>query len=89
MLLFQILPEFQEKLQSAVNKLLSKLESSQQKSDYHDYSVYTGTTGIATLYLLLGQRLNNPSYTKVSDNQAYTCLFDAIKVTILPVMQTV
>ena len=64
--IFQILPEFQEKLQSVINKLLSKLETNLQGSDSHDYSVYTGTTGIATLYLLLGQRLNNPSYTKVS-----------------------
>jgi hypothetical protein len=61
----QILPEFQEKLQSAVNKLLSELDAGLHESDSHDYSVYTGTSGIAWLYFLLSKRLNNSSYAKV------------------------
>jgi hypothetical protein len=62
----QIRPEFQEKLQSVVNKLLSDLDAGLHESDSRDYSVYTGTSGIALLYFLLSKRLNNSSYAKVS-----------------------
>ncbi|PSN43462.1 hypothetical protein C0J52_03231 [Blattella germanica] len=60
-----IFPEFQEKIQLTVNKLLSKLETGMQQHDSHDYSIYTGSSGVALLYLLLGQRLNNVSYIKL------------------------
>jgi hypothetical protein len=65
MLFPQILPEFQEKLQSAANKLLSELDVGLRESDSRDYSVYTGRSGIALLYFLLSKRLNNSSYAKV------------------------
>ncbi|PNF36631.1 hypothetical protein B7P43_G13328 [Cryptotermes secundus] len=60
----KILPKFQEKLQFAVNKLLSELETQLHESNSHDYSVYTGTSGIALLYLLLSKRLNSSTYAK-------------------------
>ncbi|XP_069690733.1 lanC-like protein 2 isoform X2 [Periplaneta americana] len=58
----KLLPEFQEKLQSSISKLLSTLDAGLQESSSHDYSIYTGTSGIALLYLLLSVRLNNASY---------------------------
>lgn len=61
----QIRPEFQEKLESAVNKLLSELVERLHESDSHDYSVYTGTSGIALLYFLMSRKLNNASYAEV------------------------
>lgn len=57
-----ILPKFQEKLQLAVNKLLSELDTQLHESSSHDYSVYTGTSGIALMYLLLSKRLNSSTY---------------------------
>jgi len=60
----KIHPEFQERLQSAVNKLCSKLDKRLHESDSRDYSVYTGTSGIALLYFLMGRKLNNTSYTE-------------------------
>lgn len=56
--------EFQEKLESAVNKLLSELVEGLHESDSHEYSVYTGTSGIALLYFLMSQKLNNTSYAE-------------------------
>ena len=61
----QIHPEFQERLQSAVNKLCSELDKKLHESDSHDYSVYTGTSGIALLYFLMGRKLNSTSYAEV------------------------
>jgi hypothetical protein len=61
----QIRLEFQEKLESAVNKLLSELVEGLHESDSHEYSVYTGTSGIALLYFLMSQKLNNTSYAEV------------------------
>ncbi|KDR23212.1 lanC-like protein 2 [Zootermopsis nevadensis] len=55
----KILQDFQEKLLSAINKLLTELHAGLHESDSHDYSVYTGTSGIALLYILMSQRLDN------------------------------
>jgi hypothetical protein len=70
MLFPQILPGFQEKLCAAINKLLSKLDAGLCDSDCHDYSVYTGTSGVASLYFLLSKRQNNSSYAKVRPQDA-------------------
>jgi hypothetical protein len=52
-------------LKFAVNKLLSQLDTQVHERDSHDYSVYTGTSGIALLYLLLSKRLGSSAYAKV------------------------
>jgi len=57
--------EFQERLQSAVNKLCSELDKRLHESDSHDYSVYTGTSGIAFLYFLMSRKLKSTSYAEV------------------------
>ena len=44
-LLFQLKPEFQEKLKAAIDTLLKKLYRGLEREDDHDYSVYTGVAG--------------------------------------------
>jgi hypothetical protein len=61
----QIHLEFQEKLQFAVNKLLSELDERLHESDRHDYSVYTGTSGLALLYFVMSRKLDSTSYAEV------------------------
>ncbi|KAJ9588248.1 hypothetical protein L9F63_018412, partial [Diploptera punctata] len=60
----EINTEFQEKLQSSINKLLLKFETNLQTYISTDYSVYTGTSGIALLFILLEKRLKRNSYSK-------------------------
>ncbi|KAK6621444.1 hypothetical protein RUM44_001251 [Polyplax serrata] len=52
---------FLEKLKSTSHKLMEILEQ-HLPSGRKDGSVYTGTAGVALLYLMLHERNNNPSY---------------------------
>lgn len=63
-MLFQIQPQFIEKLKTSSDKLLEVLEQ-HLPSGKRDGSVYTGTAGVALLYLTLGERNNNPAYLEV------------------------
>lgn len=57
--------QFEEQVRANVFKLLEKLEKSLARStDWSDGSVYTGTTGIALLYIHLSDVLEDESYLK-------------------------
>uniref|UniRef100_A0A8C6LKX1 LanC lantibiotic synthetase component C-like 2 (bacterial) n=1 Tax=Nothobranchius furzeri TaxID=105023 RepID=A0A8C6LKX1_NOTFU len=49
----KISPRFQTKVQSKIKDLLQQMEEGLKTADPHDFSTYTGWTGIALLYLQL------------------------------------
>nr|CAD7262936.1 unnamed protein product [Timema shepardi] len=54
--------KFLEKIQEAAHNLLAKLEASIPDGDFRDVSIYTGSSGIALLYTLIGIRQKNSKY---------------------------
>lgn len=66
MKLLQIHPDFVEKLKASVNTLLPQLSADLETYDGQDYSIYTGTCGIALLYLLVSSKHKTPDYVTVS-----------------------
>ncbi|XP_049860909.1 lanC-like protein 2 [Schistocerca gregaria] len=60
----EIHPQLLDKLHSATNSLLAKLVTKLASVDQNDYSIYTGTTGIAFLYYLLSTKQSNPEFLK-------------------------
>ncbi|XP_004573726.1 lanC-like protein 2 [Maylandia zebra] len=53
---------FQKKVQSKIKDLLQQMEEGLKTADPHDFSTYTGWTGIALLYLQLHRVSNEASY---------------------------
>ncbi|CAI5674029.1 unnamed protein product [Oreochromis niloticus] len=53
---------FQKKLQSKIKDLLQQMEEGLKTADPHDFSTYTGWTGIALLYLQLHRVSNEASH---------------------------
>lgn len=53
---------FQNKVQSKIKDLLQQMEEGLKTADPHDFSTYTGWTGIALLYLQLHRVSNEASY---------------------------
>nr|CAD7574156.1 unnamed protein product [Timema californicum] len=66
---------FLEKIQEAAHNLLAKLEASIPDGDFRDVSIYTGSSGIALLYTLIGIRQKNSKYL----NEATALLDKAFK----------
>ncbi|KAK7788645.1 hypothetical protein R5R35_013075 [Gryllus longicercus] len=58
--------EFVENIKSVSVTLFQKLNSSLGEMGKDDYSVYTGTSGIAFLYFLMAMKLKKPEYYKKS-----------------------
>nr|CAD7601033.1 unnamed protein product [Timema genevievae] len=67
--------QFLEKIQAAAHNLLAKLEASIPDGDFRDVSIYTGSSGIALLYTLIGIRQKNSKYL----NEATALLDKAFK----------
>ncbi|KAJ8277511.1 hypothetical protein GJAV_G00075970 [Gymnothorax javanicus] len=53
---------FQKKVQSKIKDLLQQMEEGLKTADPHDFSTYTGWTGIALLYLQLHRVTDDPSH---------------------------
>ncbi|KAG5850929.1 hypothetical protein ANANG_G00087600 [Anguilla anguilla] len=53
---------FQKKVQSKIKDLLLQMEEGLKTADPHDFSTYTGWTGIALLYLQLHRVTEDPSH---------------------------
>ncbi|XP_061777501.1 lanC-like protein 2 isoform X2 [Nerophis ophidion] len=58
----QVSSAFQRKVQSKIKDLLQQMEEGLKTADPHDFSTYTGWTGIALLYLQLHRVSNEASY---------------------------
>ena len=68
----QLSPEFQSTLQQWQNQLLQQLENSLPRSaDEGDHSVYTGTAGIALMYLHLHSVSGDQSLIQVCASCAH------------------
>uniref|UniRef100_A0A3P8P0K2 LanC lantibiotic synthetase component C-like 2 (bacterial) n=1 Tax=Astatotilapia calliptera TaxID=8154 RepID=A0A3P8P0K2_ASTCA len=61
-LLLLVSTSFQKKVQSKIKDLLQQMEEGLKTADPHDFSTYTGWTGIALLYLQLHRVSNEASY---------------------------
>ncbi|XP_063421840.1 lanC-like protein 2 [Mytilus trossulus] len=57
----QLKPERKENVQRAINKLLEKLYRGLESEDDSNYTVYTGTAGIALLHIHLHRKLESGS----------------------------
>ncbi|KAM4606172.1 lanC-like protein 2 [Polymixia lowei] len=58
----KVSPEFQNKVQNKIKDLLQQMEEGLKTADPHDFSTYTGWTGIALLYLQLHRASNEASH---------------------------
>ncbi|XP_028659894.1 lanC-like protein 2 [Erpetoichthys calabaricus] len=57
---------FKKKVQKKIDNLLQQMEEGLKTADPHDFSTYTGWTGIALLYLQLYQVIGEQSYLQRS-----------------------
>lgn len=62
-----------EKLQNAVNNIVEQVNADGVNTS--DTSVYTGITGIAHLYLLIGRRSNSKDLIEVRNEYYYFFIF--------------
>ncbi|CAH1788986.1 unnamed protein product [Owenia fusiformis] len=53
--------ELTAKIQTKIDELLGRLEDVEPTLDHHDYSIYTGTTGIALLLYHLSKTVDGPT----------------------------
>lgn len=77
---FQLSEEAKETVKKASAGYLSLLEEKFYKLDYKDYSIYTGSCGLALVYLKLFKITNERDFIRVSDflKQGFSNLWNVV-----------